>query len=76
MTTGSRANVMKGIATRTSGGLTRSDLKRNRQGRIVSVRASAAARQKLANNPKFQHYIDAVKSASGRKKIPLNRRQD
>ena len=42
---GSRAQVMHGTAERTSGGLTRKDLKKNKQGRIVSVRASAAARK-------------------------------
>ena len=37
--------VMHGTAERTSGGLTKKDLKKNKQGRIVSVRASAAARK-------------------------------
>ena len=48
---GSRAMVMHGTAERTSGGLTKKDLKKNKQGRIVSVRASAAARKtkNLAN---------------------------
>ena len=42
---GSRAMVMHGNAQMTSGGLTKKDLKKNKQGRIVSVKASAAARK-------------------------------
>lgn len=40
---GSRAQVMHGVAHHTSGGLTKTDLKYNKAGRIVSRRASAAA---------------------------------
>jgi len=42
---GSRAQVMHGTAKMTSGGLKKGDLKKNKQGRIVSVKASAAARK-------------------------------
>ena len=42
---GSRAEVMHGTAARTSGGLTKTMLKYNKQGRIVSVRASTAAKK-------------------------------
>ena len=41
---GSRACVMHGTARHTSGGLTKSDLK-NVNGRIVSIKASAAAKK-------------------------------
>lgn len=40
---GSRAQVWHGMARRTSGNLTKADLKKNRAGRIVSVRASERA---------------------------------
>lgn len=50
-TVGSRAQVFHGTAQRTSGGLTRKDLKKNKHGRIVSVKASAAGRKAL----KFLH---------------------
>jgi len=38
---GSRRMVMSGSAEKTKGGLTRKDLKRNKYGRIVSVKRSA-----------------------------------
>jgi len=50
-TIGSRAQVFHGTAHHTSGGLTRKDLKKNKHGRIVSVKASAAGRKAL----KFLH---------------------
>ena len=42
---GSRAQVMHGNARKTSGGLTKSQLKYNKQGKIVSRKASALARK-------------------------------
>jgi hypothetical protein len=42
---GSRACVMHGNARHTSGGLTKKDLKYTKDGRIVSVKASAAAKK-------------------------------
>ena len=44
-TIGSRAQVMHGNATKTSGGLTKSQLKYNKQGKIVSKKASALAKK-------------------------------
>ena len=43
---GSRAEVMHGTAHHTSGGLTKKNLKYNKQGRIVSARKSATAKSK------------------------------
>lgn len=40
-TIGSRAQVMHGTAQKTSGGLTKSDLKYNKWGRIVSRKKSS-----------------------------------
>ena len=40
-TVGSRAQVMHGTAQKTSGGLTKKDLKYNKWGRIVSRKKSA-----------------------------------
>ena len=48
LTVGSRAQVMHGNAKKTSGGLTKSQLKYNKQGKIVSRKASSAA--KRSNN--------------------------
>ena len=42
---GSRAQVMHGNARKTSGGLTKSQLKYNKQGKIVSRKASALAKK-------------------------------
>ena len=42
---GSRAMVMHGTAKKTSGGLTKSQLKYNKQGKIVSRKASALAKK-------------------------------
>ena len=42
---GSRAQVMHGVAHHTTGGLTQSQLTYNRAGRIVSKKASAAAKK-------------------------------
>ena len=44
-TFGSRAQVMHGTAKKTSGGLTKSQLKYNKQGKIVSKKASALAKK-------------------------------
>jgi hypothetical protein len=44
-TTGSRAQVMHGSAKKTSGGLTKNQLKYNKQGKIVSRKASALAKK-------------------------------
>jgi hypothetical protein len=43
--TGSRAQVMHGTAEKTSGGLTKKDLKYNKWGRIVSRRKSSQAKK-------------------------------
>ena len=43
--TGSRAQVMHGSAEKTSGGLTKKDLKYNKWGRIVSRRKSTEAKK-------------------------------
>ena len=45
MTVGSRAQVMHGTADKTPGGLTKSDLKYNKAGRIVSKKKSMKAKK-------------------------------
>tara|TARA_Y100000589_G_C27101951_1_gene608443 strand:+ start:381 stop:734 length:354 start_codon:yes stop_codon:yes gene_type:complete len=45
MNVGSRAQVMHGTARRTSGGLTRNNLKYNKNRAIVSIRASNTAKK-------------------------------
>ena len=46
---GSRAEVMHGTAEKTSGGLTKSDLKYNKYGEIVSKRKSAGVESRCLN---------------------------
>ena len=45
MVVGSRAQVMHGTADKTSGGLTKNDLKYNKNRKIVSKKASARAKR-------------------------------
>ena len=52
MTVGSRAQVFHGTADKTSGGLTKKDLKKNKYGEIVSKKASEAATKRF-NSKKF-----------------------
>jgi hypothetical protein len=62
MTIGSRAQVMHGTATETSGGLKKKDLKRTDDGRIVSKK------QVKALNPKLKAWSEATKTVmDGRK---------
>lgn len=42
---GTRAEVMHGTAKMTSGGLMKKDLKYNKRGKIVSIKASSAAKK-------------------------------
>ena len=51
--TGSRAQVFHGNANKTTGGLIKSDLKQNDNGKIVSKKASSAAK-KTKNLGEFQ----------------------
>ena len=44
-TEGTRAEVFHGTATHTSGGLMKSDLKLNKRGEIVSIKASNKAKK-------------------------------
>lgn len=44
-TVGSRAEVFHGTANHTSGGLEKKDLKKNKRGRIVSVKKSNQAKK-------------------------------
>ena len=47
---GSRAEVFHGNAKHTSGGLEKKDLKKNKHGRIVSIKASKTAKRKKTIN--------------------------
>ena len=53
---GTRAEVMHGKASQTSGGLSRKDLKYNKQGRIVSKKKSALGKKQ------YNKYKDVMKA--------------
>jgi len=64
---GSRAEVWHGVAQKTSGGMTRKDMRMNPRGEIVSVHVKP--------NPAFKAFIKAAKDGakkvkSGFKKVP------
>merc|ERR1719415_178599 len=56
-----RAAVFRGTKVKTSGGLTKDSLIKNRRGKIVSKAASAAAKKKLSAG--FKAYIEAARKA-------------
>jgi hypothetical protein len=58
MTVGTRAQVMRGTRDTTSGGLKKSDLKYNQDGRIVSKVKSSSAKRTAP--PQLKHWRDAV----------------
>jgi len=65
-TTGSRAQVMHGTARKTTGGLTKSQLKYNKQGKIVSRKASTLAKK---NNRLVKAGYSITKGVFGSKKM-------
>merc|ERR1712048_456346 len=65
---GARARVFSGKKQKTSGGMTKDKLIRNKNGKVVSKKASAAARKKWEKNG-LKAWADAVKKA--RKELGL-----
>ena len=61
---GSRAEVMHGTASHTSGGLKKSNLKLVK-GRIVSKEASKAAKKRLKNSP-FEAFVKLAKKSKNK----------
>jgi hypothetical protein len=76
---GSRAQVMNGTADKTSGGLYKKDLEYNKYGKIVSKKASTAA--KKSNNlgdckvPKGSKGFRLVKKGCGKSRSSSRRRK-
>merc|ERR1712100_228808 len=62
-----KAVVLHGNKEKTVGGLTKSDLFKNKRGRIVSKKASAAAKKRYASS--VGSWIQAVKKARAALKI-------
>lgn len=61
-TVGSRASVFHNNAKHTSGGLTKSDLKKNKNGEIVSIKNSARAKRTMS--PMLKAWASSVKTVS------------
>merc|ERR1739844_844186 len=57
-----RASVFRGTKVKTSGGMTKEKLTKNKTGRIVSKAASARAKRNYANSG-LKAWVDAVKAA-------------
>jgi len=75
-TIGSRASVIHGNATKTSGGLVKSDLKRNKSGSIVSKKKSLKAKKK--ESPLLKAWRSSVREVYKKPKyagrfIPIKR---
>ena len=71
LTVGSRAQVWHGTAKKTSGGLTKKDLKKNKRGDIVSRKMSDRAKrerrlEKAGYKPKKGHF-QLFKKKKGKK---------
>lgn len=73
MQIGSRAQVMHGTAHHTSGGLTKTDLKYNKWGRIVSRKKSTTAKK---DNRLVKLGFKTVKGSFGIAKTRKNKRRD
>ena len=71
-TIGSRAEVMHNKALRTSGGLTKKNLKYNKQGRIVSKKQSANMKDKNKNPLMLANKLQTKKGVFG----PLNSKKN
>ena len=64
-TVGSRAEVFHGHAKHTSGGLKKSNLKKTKDGRIVSRKASNASKKSMSSC--FKAFIALAKASKGKK---------
>merc|ERR550534_3494233 len=58
-----KSSVFRGTKGKTSGGLSKADLKKNKRGKIVSRKASAKSTAKYAKNKKMQKWSASFKKA-------------
>lgn len=65
---GSKRQVWEGFALRTSGGLTKSDLMKNKRGRIVSKRQHAAGLRALKNIQKYTLSKEGMRELRNRRR--------
>merc|ERR1719208_574278 len=57
-----KSSVFRGTKSKTSGGLTKDKLIKNKRGKVVSKAASAAAKKRFASSP-LKAWLQAVKTA-------------
>jgi hypothetical protein len=57
-----KSSVFRGTKVKTSGGLKKTDLKKNKRGKVVSIKSSAAAKKRYAKG-KASKWSAAVKAA-------------
>merc|ERR1712243_238050 len=62
---GARARVFSGKKVRTSGGLKKSSLMKNKHGRVVSKKAHAQGKKAYRNVQKFANAVKAARKALG-----------
>jgi len=65
MVIGSRAVVFHGNADKTSGGLVKSDLKKNKYDKIVSIKASKSAKKRFNSDPELKAAFALCKIPKG-----------
>merc|ERR1719412_607197 len=58
-----KSSVFRGTKVKTSGGLKKTDLKKNKNGKVVSRKASEASKRKWTKNKKMSKWADATKKA-------------
>ena len=63
-----QASVFRGTKAKTVGGLKKTDLKKNKRGKIVSAKSSAASKKRFASS-KASKWILAVRKARSALKI-------
>merc|ERR1712055_445142 len=64
---GAKSRVFRGTKSRTTGGLKKSDLTRNKSGKVVSKKASEAGKKRYRSNglAKFTKAVQAARKALG-----------
>merc|ERR1719263_1973409 len=60
---GKKASVFRGSKAKTSGGLKKSDLKRNKRGKVVGVKSSAQGKKNFKNISKWHQAAQKARKA-------------
>merc|ERR1719225_1705088 len=62
---GAKARVFRGTKAKTSGGLKKSDLKKNKNGKVVSKKSSDRGKKNFKNIAKWINAVKAARKAMG-----------